>query len=207
MGLQKCTTMLSIIQEGSKIDVYFTIYEYSIEFLISDDGIGIFEKIKSAFGLEHHHEVFAALAKGGLTTDPEHHSGQGIFFTSRAFENFWIISKGGAFSHNSDEEDWLLENNRDFKGTLLQMSISKTSGLALKKLFDDFTEDKDELTVFNTHGLFACRHWPTKISFLDLKRSESWPVSTNTRRFFLILRPSTSLAKHSRMRYSEFFQL
>jgi len=38
------------------------------------------------------------LAKGKLTTDPKRHSGEGIFFSSRMFDEFDILS-GGVFSH------------------------------------------------------------------------------------------------------------
>ena len=139
--------------EGTTVKVYLSIYDYSIEILIRDNGVGIFEKIKKAFGLEDHRQVLIELAKGGLTTDPERHSGQGIFFTSRAFDNFWIISKGASFNHNQESPgDWLLEDDKQYNGTLVNMSIARHSDRVLSKIFDQFTVDKEELTVFKTHA-------------------------------------------------------
>lgn len=136
---------------GSKIQVRLSIFDYSIEFVIYDDGVGIFKKIRDAFGLEDHRQVFSALARGGLTTDPERHSGQGIFFTSRAFDNFWVMSEKLSFHHNV-ESDWLLDYGMHVNGTSVIMCISKNSNTNLKNLFDTFTVDKEEQTVFKTHA-------------------------------------------------------
>jgi STAS-like domain of unknown function (DUF4325) len=139
--------------EGSTVTVHVTVYDYTLEFWISDDGVGIFEKLKNAFGLDDHRQVLAALAKGGVTTDPQRHSGQGIFFASRAFDSFWIISRGASFSHSSSGRgDWLLDNDPNYQGTFVIMMISKTSDLILKDLFDSYTEDKENYEVFKTHA-------------------------------------------------------
>src|SRR5262245_37396018 len=69
-----------------------------ISLSIQDDGIGIFEKIKSHFGLEDYRQAMLELSKGKLTTDTTQHSGQGIFFTSRMFDRFVI----------SIERPWIL---------------------------------------------------------------------------------------------------
>ena len=65
---------------------------------IYDDGVGIFKKIQNALSLlDERHAVFE-LSKGKLTTDPARHTGEGIFFSSRMFDSFDILS-GGVFSH------------------------------------------------------------------------------------------------------------
>jgi len=59
---------------------------------ISDDGVGIFEKIKKHFSLASLDDAICELFKGKLTTDKENHSGEGIFFTSRLMDDFAIFS-------------------------------------------------------------------------------------------------------------------
>ena len=81
----------------------------TIHFLIQDDGIGIFEKVRSYFGLEDHRQAILELSKGKLTTDTSRHSGEGIFFTSRMFDRFLIGSNNLGFSHRTGEDDWLIE--------------------------------------------------------------------------------------------------
>ncbi len=75
--------------EGTFVDFRATLIgESNIRFFIGDDGIGIFEKIKSHFGLEDHRRAILELSKGKLTTDETRHSGEGIFFTSRTFDSW-----------------------------------------------------------------------------------------------------------------------
>ncbi len=63
-----------------------------VTLIVYDDGIGIFEKIQAAFSLEDHRHAILELAKGKLTTDPKHHTGEGIFFSSRMFDEFTIAA-------------------------------------------------------------------------------------------------------------------
>ena len=60
----------------------------STEMTILDDGYGIFRKIKDSLGLEDERHAVFELSKGKLTTDPDNHTGEGIFFTSRMFDEF-----------------------------------------------------------------------------------------------------------------------
>lgn len=64
-----------------------------IEIIIIDEGIGIFRKIKKTLDLEDDRESVLHLSKGKFTTDRENHTGEGIFFTSRAFDDFTITSR------------------------------------------------------------------------------------------------------------------
>lgn len=76
---------------GTAITVQINKTAISTEIIISDDGIGIFKKIQSEFDLlDERHAIFE-LSKGKLTTDPRNHSGEGIFFTSRMFDQFEIL--------------------------------------------------------------------------------------------------------------------
>ncbi len=118
--------------------------------LISDNGVGIFNHIAKVFHLSDPRESLFELHKGKLTTDPENHTGQGIFFTSRAFDRFFIFSDDLIFSHkDGDEEDYLHHNERKNKGTHIAMSIELISDRTLKSVFDAFTGSADEDFVFN----------------------------------------------------------
>ena len=79
---------------------------------IEDNGVGIFNKIKNTLNLFDERESVLELAKGKLTTDPSNHSGEGIFFTSRVFDKFLILSGGMIFSHDyGDDRDWIVEKD------------------------------------------------------------------------------------------------
>lgn len=107
---------------------------------IADNGIGIFQKIKDYFQLSSIEESICELFKGKLTTDTENHSGEGIFFTSKLMDDFFIISSGKIFTNNKYDNssilDLALENQ---KGTTVIMVLSNHSHKTAKEIFDDYT--------------------------------------------------------------------
>jgi anti-sigma regulatory factor (Ser/Thr protein kinase)/predicted transcriptional regulator len=79
--------------EGTTIVVTATLWFDRILLCIEDNGVGIFNKIQKECGLDDSLHAILELSKGKLTTDPETHTGEGIFFTSRMFDTF-VISSG-----------------------------------------------------------------------------------------------------------------
>jgi anti-sigma regulatory factor (Ser/Thr protein kinase)/biotin operon repressor len=124
----------------------------STEMSIMDDGIGIFRKIQKDLDLlDERHAIFE-LSKGKLTTDPTRHSGEGIFFTSRMFDAFDILSGGLFFSHViGSEEDWLLERTNPASGTYVSMRLANHTARTAKKVYDFFTSgDPDDQAFTKT---------------------------------------------------------
>jgi anti-sigma regulatory factor (Ser/Thr protein kinase)/biotin operon repressor len=92
------------------------------EMMITDNGFGIFKKIQTVLNLLDERHAILELSKGKLTTDPKNHSGEGIFFASRMFDSYDILSGGVYFTHKFGQpEDWILENNRFANGTTVWM--------------------------------------------------------------------------------------
>lgn len=114
------------------------------ELALYDDGIGIFKKIQMELKLLDERHAILELAKGKLTTDPDNHTGEGIFFTSRMFDDFEILSGGTYFFHKFQEkEDWILERDRFSSGTAVWMKLNNHTARTTKKVFDSFTSDDD----------------------------------------------------------------
>jgi len=114
------------------------------EIVIYDNGEGIFKKIQRELNLHDERHSVLELAKGKLTTDPDNHTGEGIFFSSRMFDDFRILSGNVYFSHTHDEvEDWIIENQRDQTGTGVFMEVKNNSARTTKQVFDNFTSDED----------------------------------------------------------------
>jgi anti-sigma regulatory factor (Ser/Thr protein kinase) len=125
----------------------------TITISILDDGVGIFKKIHRDCNLANEAQALFELTKGKLTTDPQNHSGEGIFFTSRVFDLFEIHTKNLKFSHDTDfefdllsEEDSLLDN----KGTWIYMRINRDSSRQLKEVFDNHTSGPDDFNFNKT---------------------------------------------------------
>lgn len=111
---------------------------------IYDDGVGIFKKIQTALDLLDERHSVLELAKGKFTTDPANHSGEGIFFSSRMFDEFDILSGEVYFSHEFDKkEDWILQRSSARGGTLVRMVLHNHTARTAKKVFDKFTSDDD----------------------------------------------------------------
>ncbi len=106
---------------------------------IQDDGVGIFKKIRDHFRLPTLDDAICELFKGKLTTDPAHHSGEGIFFSSRLADEFLILSGGKLFTINKFEEDRLF-GFPDSSGTLVMVALSNFSNKQPAEVFDQFAQ-------------------------------------------------------------------
>ena len=114
------------------------------EMLISDNGVGIFRKIQTAMNLLDERHAILELSKGKLTTDPSNHSGKGIFFTSRMFDSFDILSGDIYFCYLFGKpEDWILEREQFVKGTAVWMKLNNHTARTTKKIFDQYSSGDD----------------------------------------------------------------
>jgi anti-sigma regulatory factor (Ser/Thr protein kinase)/DNA-binding transcriptional ArsR family regulator len=110
---------------------------------LADDGIGIFKKIQAALGLADERHAVLELAKGKLTTDPAHHSGEGIFFTSRLMDSFAIISGGVRLQHQFGKpKDWILETDQAPRTTVV-MELRNDTTRTSAEIFSVYTSGDD----------------------------------------------------------------
>jgi anti-sigma regulatory factor (Ser/Thr protein kinase) len=130
--------------EGTELIIFLKRTYKTIEMNLIDNGVGIFTKIQKELKLDDQLHAILELSKGKLTTDPAHHTGEGIFFASRMFDEFSILSGTMYFKHFEPDNDWLLENtNEVHRGTAIHMSISSKSNRTTKQVFDRFTVEGD----------------------------------------------------------------
>lgn len=130
--------------DGSSIYIKIRKRAIDAQIIISDDGIGIFKKIQTALNLADERHAILELAKGKLTTDPRRHSGEGIFFTSRMFDSFDILSGGVYFLHQFGKaEDWIMEREKFQTGTTVFMELSNHTSRTTTKIYDQYTSGDD----------------------------------------------------------------
>lgn len=140
----------AIDHSGAKeVQVDVSMDALDTEVAVADDGLGIFVKIQRALGLHDPRESILELAKGKLTTAPDQHTGEGIFFTSRAVDLFEIESHQLRFVHAPRAEDAIVEQAQDRAGTRVRMRLANASERDLKAVFDAFT-DPEEYTFDKT---------------------------------------------------------
>jgi anti-sigma regulatory factor (Ser/Thr protein kinase) len=124
--------------EGMIVNIEKT--SLSTEIRISDDGVGIFKKIRQVFELDDERHAIFELSKGKLTTDPANHSGEGIFFSSRMLDHFSILSGELYFSHNHQRlNDYLLDDGDPGPGTSVSMALNNHSSRTTKQIFDQYS--------------------------------------------------------------------
>lgn len=125
---------------GSLVTVLMRLLDGVMTVVVLDNGIGIFEKIATALALPDRRLAILELSKGKFTTDPANHSGEGIFFTSRMFDQFQIEANGLHYDHDvRDKHDWLFEMDRPETGTFVYMGIPVDSKRTSKEIFDAFS--------------------------------------------------------------------
>lgn len=131
--------------EGAVVQITAERTAAVVNILVQDDGEGIFLRIARLLELHDPRESLLELSKGKLTTDPENHTGEGIFFTSRAFDAFSISSGDLDFSHRDDRAlDFLLHADVPCEGTLVNMEIAVNSQNDLGTIFDEYSSGPDE---------------------------------------------------------------
>src|SRR5690242_7382332 len=64
---------------------------------IADDGVGVFRRLREDFGYATPGDAIVELEKGKLTSDPTRHSGEGLFFSSKAVSRFRLESQETAW--------------------------------------------------------------------------------------------------------------
>jgi len=135
----------NVLDHSAGTSAYVVLKKTAIktELAIYDNGVGIFKKIQNALNLLDERHAVLELAKGKLTTDPSKHSGEGIFFTSRMFDDFEIFSGSVYFSHKfGDRKDWIMEREKFSSGTSVWMELNNHTARTTKKVFDEFAGDE-----------------------------------------------------------------
>lgn len=140
--------------ESKEIIVAINLDSIDVEIVIADSGIGIFQKIQSELNLDDPRHALLELSKGKLTTDPEHHTGEGIYFTSLAFDEFDISSGNLYYKKFRDDDEWMIETHtRDttILGTVIRMKIERYSDRTLKTAFDSASAEDKDFRFSRTH--------------------------------------------------------
>ena len=110
--------------------------------LLVDNGVGIFKKIREHFALPNLDEAICELLKGKLTTDTENHSGEGIFFTSKMMDTFFILSDEKIFAATKYDNDSIRDLQREVNGTCVFMSLSNFTNKTAAEIFNLYSSDE-----------------------------------------------------------------
>jgi biotin operon repressor len=124
-----------------------------LAFEVQDSGIGVFRSITDKFRLPDEHAAMIELIKGKATTMPDAHSGEGIFFTSRAANRMVIRSHNIQIEWDRMRDDVFVSEPRFRKGTLVIFQIRRDSRTRLKDVFAEFAPEEYDYQFQKTRVL------------------------------------------------------
>lgn len=133
--------------ETQKLNIKVELKHNILSFEIRDFGIGIFNNIAQRFGLNSHSEAITELHKGKLTTAKEGHSGEGIYFSSKAADTLIFQSSEKKLIYNTLLEDIFVRTIKNFKGTKVTFNINIESGRNLTDIFNMYTNSEYAFTI------------------------------------------------------------
>lgn len=168
-------TCIQVETRWSKDDLILT---------IADNGIGLFQCVHDYFNLADIRESVLQLSKGKITTDPANHTGEGIFFTSRAVNIFEIYANNLYYMRNNTEQDWSFETlDHKTTGTMIKMAINKKSSLLLKDLFASY-QDESSLSFNKTEIIVKLAQFEEEVL---ISRSQAKRITFNLEKFDRII--------------------
>jgi hypothetical protein len=141
--------------ESNRIHVTVSLDDQLI-FAIEDFGIGVFRSVQQKRSLASPLEAIQDLLKGKTTTMPASHSGEGIFFTSKAGDRFGLVSFRYELIVDQTIPDVFVSSTAPRKrGTRVSFVLSTRSTRHLKAVFDEYANlvegeygfDKTEILV------------------------------------------------------------
>ncbi|OGT22169.1 MAG: hypothetical protein A3C55_04280 [Gammaproteobacteria bacterium RIFCSPHIGHO2_02_FULL_42_13] len=139
--------------EGTDIIVEKSWSKHHMMINLLDNGVGVFQKLQRAFHFQDMREGMLALSKGKLTTDPNNHTGEGIFFTSRIFDVFQLSANGLCYLRDNVENDFSISEDKISCGTRVYMKIARDSRRDLVEIFKNFQGGEENLSFTKTEVL------------------------------------------------------
>jgi hypothetical protein len=107
-------------------------------FTVRDFGVGVFRNVERKFRLKNETEGINHLLKGKQTTLPKAHSGEGIFFTSKAADIFMLESFGKKLVVNNLTGNIFIKDIKALKGTRVTFEKHTASHSSLPKIFNAY---------------------------------------------------------------------
>jgi len=131
--------------KAAEVKFQLSVGQGEFRFSIQDRGVGVFESIRKKFRLKDSFEAAEHLLKGKQTTDPQHHSGQGIFFTSKIADRFVLSSQKQRLITDAGRQDVFLEELRKpLRGTLVEFVLKQRTRKSLRGLFEEYSDEDYE---------------------------------------------------------------
>lgn len=166
------------------IEVSLRKKDHKFNFTVDDYGIGVFKNIMRERKLNSEIEAIQDLLKGKTTTQPRAHSGEGIFFTSKAGDTFVLDSFDFRLRVDNQIHDVFIEKLEEPKrGTRVSVTIDEKSKKHLNTIFKKFQANPEEYAFDKTEVKI---HLYT-LGTIYISRSQARRVLSDLDRFRVII--------------------
>ena len=140
MPSQRCSITLLTTQTATRPRSHGGLHtQWSFE--IRDYGVGAYPKLCTGLHLASEFEAVQELSKGKRTTDRTRHTGEGIFFTSKAVDIFRLTSSGVRWTVDNLRRDVALGIVHEVGGTSVICQIDPQTDRDLTEVFRQFTSN------------------------------------------------------------------
>lgn len=163
--------------EADEIEVRATVEDGVARFAISEKGIGLFTRVRDILGLADDVAALQELSKGKVTTAPEAHTGEGLFFTSKSVDYFFVESGGLRWTIDNKRAEEAIGDSQIAEGTSVTWELSLTSDRRLDDVFREYTDDDFAFSTSRT----VVRLFEYDVRFVS--RSEAKRLTRNLDKF------------------------
>lgn len=138
--------------EGQFVTVSMRQTPAHVQLLVSDDGRGLFDKIREGFEIDDPAMAMLELSKGKLTSAPERHTGRGLYFTSRLADIFDLHANTVAFQHREwDPRSWKQGRAvRQQQGSAIFLAIALDTTRTLDEVMRSASLDAQNYSIERT---------------------------------------------------------
>ncbi len=169
---------------GTQVTVSMRQTPSHLQLLVSDDGRGLFDKVHEAFALDDPQLAMLELSKGKLTSQPDRHTGRGLFFTSKLADVFDLHANELAFQRRGwDERGWRPGRAIKRQGTSIYAAFPLDIQLTLESVMRTFSLTGEGLRFERT--VVPLRLLATEQSGLD-SRAQARRVASRLNLFRLV---------------------
>lgn len=140
---------------SASVEVRVEVAAGDVRFTVRDEGVGAYENVRARLGLPDHLAALQEISKGKTTTQPDRHTGEGLFFTSKAVDEMELAA---------NELVWIVDNRRGDQaigrapagpGTTARVAVSLATEQTLEAVFARYTHDFEFDTTRTVVKLFA----------------------------------------------------
>lgn len=139
--------------EAERCTVRLSLEAGSVSFEVRDPGIGVFHSIASKLHLADEETALVELLKGRTTTMREAHTGEGIFFSSRAADRFVLGSHRIEVEWSRARDDVFVSKRRFLKGTAVHFAVQRSTMRRLEEVFGEFAPEEYDFQFQKTKVL------------------------------------------------------